>query len=45
MNRDLILQIRELFDRHLDVIEIAHRLHIDPSDVILVIELVKQVVL
>lgn len=37
MNRhDLILQIRELLDRHLDLYEIASRLHINS-------ELVRQI--
>ena len=29
--RDFILQVRELLERNLDAVEIAHRLHIDVS--------------
>lgn len=42
-SRDLILQVRELMERHLDVLEIAHRLHIDPSDITAIAELVRNI--
>jgi hypothetical protein len=45
MNRYWVLQVKELLDRHLDVIEIAHRLHLDPADVQMVIEFIKQAML
>ena len=43
-SRDFILQVRELMERHLDVLEIAHRLHIDPSDITAIVEIIKQIV-
>ena len=36
----LILQVKEMMDRNLNVVEIASRLHIDPEDVKLLIEVV-----
>jgi hypothetical protein len=42
--RDFILQVRELLERNLDVLEIAHRLHIDPSDIVAITEIIKQIV-
>lgn len=42
--RDWILQVRELMERHLDTIEIAHRLGLEPSDVLVMIEMIKQVI-
>lgn len=42
-SRDLILQVRELLERHLDTFEIAHRLHLDPSDIVAVVELIKNI--
>jgi len=43
LKRDpLVQQVRELLERHLDVIEIAHRLHLDPQDVAMVVEFIKQ---
>ena len=42
--RDFILQVREMLERNLDVLEIAHRMHIDPSDIQAVVEIIKQIV-
>jgi hypothetical protein len=42
--RDIILQVREMLERNLDVLEIAHRMHIDPSDIHAVVEIIKQIV-
>ena len=42
--RQLIAQVRELLDRHLDVIEIAHRLHLDPTDIQAIIDIINQIV-
>ena len=36
------MQVRELMERHLDVIEIAHRLHIDVGTVTTIVEVIKQ---
>lgn len=44
MKHTIILQVRELLDRHLNLIEIAHRLNLDPVDVQVAIEIIKQVV-
>ena len=41
--RDLIMQVRELMDRHLDTLEIAHRLHLDPTDVQTIIDIINQI--
>ena len=43
LKRDpIVQQVRELLERHLDVLEIARRLHLDPQDVALVVEFIKQ---
>lgn len=43
LKRDpIVQQVRELVERHLDVIEIAHRLHLDPQDVAMIVEFIKQ---
>lgn len=44
MKHTIILQVRELLDRHLNLIEIAHRLNLDLADVQAAIEIIKQVV-
>ena len=41
--RQLISQVRELMDRHLDTLEIAHRLHLDPTDVQTIIDIINQI--
>ena len=43
-SKDMIMQVRELLERHCDVLEIAHRLHFDVSDVQTILEIIKQVV-
>jgi hypothetical protein len=43
LKRDpIVQQVRELLERHLDVLEIARRLHLDPQDVALIVEFIKQ---
>jgi len=43
LKRDpLVQQVRELLERHCDTLEIAHRLHLDPQDVAMVVEFIKQ---
>lgn len=43
-SHDLILQVKELLERHLDVYEIAHRLHMDYDMVASVIDVIKGLV-
>jgi len=43
-SKDFIMCVRELLDRHLDVIEIAHRLHFNVDDVQAVVEIIKQII-
>ena len=31
MHRDIINQVRELLDRHFDLVEISHKLKLDPE--------------
>ena len=43
LKRDpIVQQVRELLEHHLDVLEIARRLHLDPQDVALIVEFIKQ---
>lgn len=44
MKNNIILQVRELLERNLDWLEIANRLNLDPSDVQMAIEVIKQIV-
>lgn len=44
MKNSIILQVRELLERNLDWLEIANRLNLDPSDVQMAIEVIKQIV-
>ena len=44
MKNTIILQVRELLERNLDWLEIANRLNLDPSDVQMAIEVIKQIV-
>ena len=44
MKNNIILQVRELLERNLDWLEIASRLNLDPSDVQMAIEVIKQIV-
>jgi hypothetical protein len=43
-SRDLILQVREMLDRHLDLIEIAHRMHLDPEDIRMIMDIINQII-
>lgn len=43
-SRDLLLQVREFMERHCDALEIAHRIGIDPQDVIVMIEIIKGII-
>ena len=43
MSKDIILQVKELMSRNLDVVEIAHRLHIDADDVRMIIDIVNNI--
>jgi hypothetical protein len=38
----IVQQVRELLERQLDTLEIAHRLHLDPQDVAMAVEFIKQ---
>lgn len=44
MKSTIISQVRELLERNLDWLEIANRLNLDPSDVQMAIEVIKQIV-
>jgi len=44
MKNTIIVQVRELLERNLDWLEIANRLNLDPSDVQMAIEVIKQIV-
>jgi len=44
MKNYLINQVRELMERQLDIIEIAHRLHLDVGTVTTIVEIIKQAV-
>jgi hypothetical protein len=44
MKNSIISQVRELLERNLDWLEIANRLNLDPSDVQVAIEVIKQIV-
>ena len=42
MKRDFLNQVRELLERHLDAVEIAHRMGIDPDLVQLAAQIINQ---
>jgi hypothetical protein len=44
MKNNIISQVRELLERNLDWLEIANRLNLDPSDVQMAIEVIKQII-
>ena len=44
MKNSIIIQVRELLERNLDLFEISNRLNLDPSDVQMAIEVIKQIV-
>jgi len=43
ITRDLVLAVKEMLERHLDALEIAHRLHLDPQDVIAIIKIITDI--
>ena len=45
ISKDIILQVKELMSRNLDVYEIAHRLHIDSDDVYMIIDMINNLFL
>lgn len=44
MKRDLLIQVRELLERHFDVVEIAAKLNIDLDTVRLAIDIIKEII-
>jgi hypothetical protein len=42
--REMILQVKEFLERNCDVIEIASRMKLDPSVVVVIIESIKGVI-
>lgn len=42
MNRDFINQVRELLERHLDVVEIAQKMHVDLDLVRMAADIIKE---
>jgi hypothetical protein len=44
MKRDLINQIRELLDRHLDIVDIAARLNLDLDTVRIALDIIKEII-
>jgi hypothetical protein len=44
ITRDWIRAVRELMERNLDALEIAHRLNLDPQDVMAIIKVITDVV-
>ena len=43
VTRDLVLAVREMFERTHSVIDIAHRLNIDPADVQMIINIINNI--
>ena len=43
ITKDLILSVRELLDRHLEIYEIASRLHLHYDDVIAIIKVISDI--
>ena len=44
LNRDIINQVRELLERHLDVIDIAQKIGVDLDTVRLAVDIIKEIV-
>jgi Mn-dependent DtxR family transcriptional regulator len=44
MKRDMLLQIRELLERHVNVIDIAAKLNIDIDTVKLAVDIIKEII-
>jgi hypothetical protein len=43
-SRDLILSVKEMLERRLDVIEIASRMNLDVEDIRMILDLINQIV-
>lgn len=41
--RELVNQVREYMDRHLDAIEIARRMNLDADDIQMIIDLINNI--
>jgi arginase family enzyme len=44
MTRTILSQVRELLDRHLDILEISERLHIDLETVRAAADIIKELI-
>ena len=44
MTRDIINQVREMLERHLDVVEIASKLNLDLDTVKLAVDIIKELI-
>jgi orotate phosphoribosyltransferase-like protein len=44
MTRDIINQVRELLERHLNVVEIASKLNLDLDTVKIAIDIIKEII-
>jgi hypothetical protein len=44
MTRDIINQVREMLERHLDVVEIASKLNLDLDTVRLAADIIKEII-
>jgi hypothetical protein len=44
VTKDLMLAVREMFERTHDVIDIAHRMNLDPADVQMILNLITNIV-
>lgn len=44
MKRDLLLQVRELLERHVNVLDIAAKLNIDIDTVKLAVDIIKEII-
>lgn len=43
LTRDMIAQVREMLERNWDIVEIAHRAGLDPNDVQMIVEMIRNV--
>lgn len=43
VTRDLIGAVREMLERHWDVVDIAHKMNLDPSDVQIIINIINNI--
>ena len=44
MKRELVNQVRELLERHLDVVEIAAKLNVDLDTVRIALDIIKEII-